>query len=791
MFGASGSVFGGGTGGGPTITASATTVPAGQTGQLLQFTTTLAGGGFTLAGGTGASITAAGAFSLSVALANGASRDFTIRAANATTGDALEKRFTISGVAAAAAPSYGAGQAPTISGTAQVGQSLTATPGTPPGWPTPTLTGQWLRDGSAITGANGLTYEQVTADLGASITYRETATNASGSATATSNALGPVAAASGGYAPRRDAWDVTLLGASTTAGGHGTTGLTPGGLLATVPGNKSVFSRALGGTGLTHLLTTQTGAMAVADRNALTLTQFETNSMGDPPLYGRGWLHAAIYKVQFVGGGKITADAVAGKRHLVWMGTEANIAYLIRYEQFRRAMWADYPGCASVLGDYWSQAPAADAAEEAVIRANGKPASYHIADLSHPNDAGYTYMHTSHRKAWIEALNGGVPFVVAHRYYATAATAQTNGGLVCQIHYVGDATGTTWAVLNRDGTTSADFALALTGSTLNLNRASATVIKEGYSELFLKVTRASDGGTQTYRIRVCISGQNSAPTRALYDGEFVAYLDTNHLGPNDVNGLPTFSDATTRRWDAAVGSPGEEMSLVLDLQALAADDALDMYLLHGNGGTVIRRLTTGGIRVSFRDDSGTTVATLNTGTALFHGAAGRRWLFASAKVGTGAYAHIITDNGSATAVHTGTATPTGTTITNNRLVAAEGGMMRFLTGTNDTYNSANTWRGWLGTFWMAPRAIDWTVAANRNLFRDASRNPVNLPTTGIITPVSGINAGVAITPTYYHRGHAGDMCDGRNYGIGGPISPIFRNHNREATNRLLGIPVNE
>ncbi len=64
---------------------------------------------------------------------------------------------------------------PTISGTAKVGQTLTATAGS---WlPTPTSVGyQWLRDGSTISGATISTFVLTTADLGHFITVTTTAT---------------------------------------------------------------------------------------------------------------------------------------------------------------------------------------------------------------------------------------------------------------------------------------------------------------------------------------------------------------------------------------------------------------------------------------------------------------------------------------------------------------------------------------------------------------------------------------------------------------------------------------
>jgi Leucine-rich repeat (LRR) protein len=57
---------------------------------------------------------------------------------------------------------------PTITGTGQVGQTLTANPGI---WtPTPTVSYQWLRDGVQISQATGSSYQLTTADAGSAIT---------------------------------------------------------------------------------------------------------------------------------------------------------------------------------------------------------------------------------------------------------------------------------------------------------------------------------------------------------------------------------------------------------------------------------------------------------------------------------------------------------------------------------------------------------------------------------------------------------------------------------------------
>lgn len=81
--------------------------------------------------------------------------------------------------------------APAITGTAQVGETLTVTNGT---WTGGSLTyaREWLRDGVVIAGATALTYDLVEADEGAVISVRVTATNLKSSVSALSNATAEV-----------------------------------------------------------------------------------------------------------------------------------------------------------------------------------------------------------------------------------------------------------------------------------------------------------------------------------------------------------------------------------------------------------------------------------------------------------------------------------------------------------------------------------------------------------------------------------------------------------------------
>ena len=77
--------------------------------------------------------------------------------------------------------------APSISGTATIGSTLTCSTGTWNGGPT--FTYQWLRTGVAISGATSSTYVITGSDVGNSITCRVTGSNSAGSSQSVSNSI--------------------------------------------------------------------------------------------------------------------------------------------------------------------------------------------------------------------------------------------------------------------------------------------------------------------------------------------------------------------------------------------------------------------------------------------------------------------------------------------------------------------------------------------------------------------------------------------------------------------------
>jgi hypothetical protein len=111
---------------------------------------------------------------------------------------------------------------PVVSGTPAPGQTLSCLNGSWTGYPPPTFTYQWLRDGTPIGGASTSAYVVQATDQSHGLTCQVTATNSAGSESATSNTLQvPSAQVLGG-------------GGSGGSGGSSGGGDSPGTLTGTV-----------------------------------------------------------------------------------------------------------------------------------------------------------------------------------------------------------------------------------------------------------------------------------------------------------------------------------------------------------------------------------------------------------------------------------------------------------------------------------------------------------------------------------------------------------------------------
>jgi hypothetical protein len=116
--------------------------------------------------------------------------------------------------------------APSVSGTAQQGQTLTTSNGSWSGTTPMTYTYQWQQDGATnIAGATSGTYTAQASDVGHTLDAVVTATNSVGSATSASNSTGAVTAA------------------PTTGGGGTPTGLPAGVTLQPIDGGVNYFSK--------------------------------------------------------------------------------------------------------------------------------------------------------------------------------------------------------------------------------------------------------------------------------------------------------------------------------------------------------------------------------------------------------------------------------------------------------------------------------------------------------------------------------------------------------------------
>jgi hypothetical protein len=150
----------------------------------------------------------------------------TIRVAVTGANSVGSSSATSAQTAVVTAPSSGSAPsntaAPTIAGTAQAGQTLTASPGSWSGNPAPTFAYQWQRCGSACTdiaAATAKTYTLLAADVGSTIQVVVTASNSAGSSNASSAKTATVTAAppAGSYPVLAAAGDIAGNGAGDEA----------------------------------------------------------------------------------------------------------------------------------------------------------------------------------------------------------------------------------------------------------------------------------------------------------------------------------------------------------------------------------------------------------------------------------------------------------------------------------------------------------------------------------------------------------------------------------------------
>jgi hypothetical protein len=229
----------------------------------------------------GSASASAGAFNITVHADNGA-------------GSTFDRTFSI---AATAAPANTV--APSISGSAIQGATLTATSGTWTGYPVPTLTYQWKRAGVAISGATGTTYAVQNADVGSAITVTVTGTNGIGSpANATSSATATVTKTTLSYTPVTTATQNSAYTGATPSTSGGTAPYTYSIASGTLPTGLSVNSSTGVISGTPTAIQTATGlALSVTDANGVTDTSstFQIDVTSVPAFTGSGDVKSGAY----------------------------------------------------------------------------------------------------------------------------------------------------------------------------------------------------------------------------------------------------------------------------------------------------------------------------------------------------------------------------------------------------------------------------------------------------------------------------------------------------------------
>lgn len=217
---------------------------------------------------------------------------------------------------------------PTISGTADVGEVLTATAASVSGNPPPSTTWQWERDGTPIGGATSSTYTVVLADENAAITVVQTETNTQGSDTAESAATTITAAPSISGVPTLSGTEA--VGSTLTATAASVTG-TP------TPTRSFQWQRSSdGSTGWADIsgATSSTYELVSADEdNYVRAVQTETNTEGTDTANS-----AASGQIAASGGsGTLPLDGVTSAVHALSASGKLLTAYTGDICRVRRA----------------------------------------------------------------------------------------------------------------------------------------------------------------------------------------------------------------------------------------------------------------------------------------------------------------------------------------------------------------------------------------------------------------------------------------------------------------------
>ncbi|MDP1599028.1 putative Ig domain-containing protein [Phenylobacterium sp.] len=576
--------------------------------------------------------------------------------------------------------------------------------------------------------------------------------------------------------------NTAINGSSTSAGDNDGSGKSFASYLADdTPGSTKailgspVSSEAAGGS-TDVAVTAQVNAST--DKSATRIIQTDllmvsggwnsASNVGSPE-QRRNWLKNSILPL-------LNAGVTAQGRLLSWAGTEYGWGGVSFFREYRmsRLMWADRPGFVANSLRYWMVAPPLDSTDTAAINNGEIPPSYQVADRSHPNDKGIRYLEQAFVLPFQNSVEAGLPFFPMHRYFSNRSTAQTNGGAVCQLYFSGSLSGCSLALVNLDGSPNTDFAIS---SSAAVTRSSATVLKRGYYDLLVRVTRA--GLMKEYRIGLGIGSIDLSNDDEMFvDGNTWASIDSvDNAGTLDA---PSYVNGTSRNFRGVPGGQ-KQFSLAVRLHPDASTDGQILNIYHQGGGVQLTRQAAGGIRIAVRDDAGATYGQLTGGstppTGQVSSVNGRRWVFYSANVESGVLRHrlmVVDDVTGATVFDSGAVAVNAarTSFAQNPLASSG------LTGIfhAPSLGTSGIYKGKIARFWISNKEVDWTVAANVATMRasagvvtDLGAAAGNIVGDGrsvtITAGAAGSYAGV-LTPYFLLSGNGADYMEGINHGSG-------------------------
>jgi hypothetical protein len=568
-----------------------------------------------------------------------------------------------------------------------------------------------------------------------------------------------------------------LNGSSTTSGNQDGTGVSRGSLLETrtTGSAEAVLKEGVSGATTTTTRTQITGSTdrAAASRIIQTdLNGFATSGTPGTPEDRRNWLKTSVIEDGAVLAG--TAALSEGR----WAAF-AGVEYITptRISRHARLSWADYPGRFLNIYPMWRWVPSPTAQDIIDIEAGEAPRGFQVAARDHYNQYGYTFLEEQMDGPLARACEGGLPWFPYHVYFSNQSTAQTNGGAVCDLSYVGSVTGCTFALLNEDGSANADFAISVAGSTVSVIRASATVLGRGFYDLLLRV----EGGGKRHDQRIGLgigSLTLSHQDKMRVDGN--VYGGTESIDNAGTLAAPSYTAGTSRILRGIGLKTKASMCVYLDPDT--ASESLQSTILWGNNKFNILRLATGAIRVQFRDDANTAFGQITSGAIAK--SQGGIWVFASCNVSFGGTSLnrqrliVIKDSDGSTIYDSGSLTSATldarTNVALNPVWSTSTDHYAFCGFKNS--GSGVFYSGVVGRMMVFDDEIDWSVSGNRACVRSGAGTMTDLSVaaTGVvgdgrsITVTAGASGSASgnLTPVIFPSTNAADFHQGIDFGTG-------------------------